>query len=333
MTELVRKSDLWMRPVSFLVLLRIVHLVAQYPNGIAPGRLDAEVKERALLSTKSGSGPARATLYHHRNALVHLGVLERNGQKLQINPDNPHGRTLLGSPDSGRLWLDPVARDAFSELVVADPACRRRFFDLFVPPELEGSYDLRQFRVLGSPVLWERLRKDSGPAEVLLRAEDGDRVSTLRSQSEIKGVLYGLRYWARDELTLVDEFFREGRGSVLYPVLPPEANPTPREVVGEILSLLDPDREWTTLSVRRLITELCEKRRRTLASLFEALRVLEQEHPRYIVLVPTSSSFATLTARSLAREEFELRSYFRDVKGRYISHLRIHNSIGRQSHV
>lgn len=124
-TELARKSDLGMRPVSFPVLLRMPHMVALFPDGIAPGKLDAEVKERALLSTRRESAPARATLYHHRNALVHPGALERHGRKLRADSDNPHVRTLLGSPSLEGPRLHPAARDAFSELVVADPDCRR----------------------------------------------------------------------------------------------------------------------------------------------------------------------------------------------------------------
>lgn len=321
-----------MRPVSFVGLLRILQLAAEYPGGLGPGDLDAQIKKRALLLTKKGSAPARATLYHHRNTLIHLGALMRHGRKLRVNSGDPHVETLLSSPILGGPQLDPGARDAFSELVLRNPDCKERFFDLFVPIRTLGSYGVRQFRSVGCPVLWGRVPRPEARAEVLLRTECKDRAVSLRSPSEVKGVLYGLRYWARDELALVDEFFREGRGSVLYPLLPPETSPSARDMVGEILAAAHWENEWATLSVRELIGELCERRRRPLKSLFDAIRVMERQYPRYVMLVPTSSSFATLTARSVAREEFELRGYYQDDKGRYISHLNIHESIGRRRH-
>lgn len=331
MTEVAQKRELWMRPVSFPALLRILRLMAEHPDGIRAGKLDAEVKDRVMLSTNKGSPPARTTLYHHRNVLVHIGALRRRKQILFVDFDNLYVKRLLNSPspDHSRLGID--ARDAFSEMVLGNRDCRELFFDLFTPSGEQGLQGMRQFRAAGSPVVWRRVPGRDGRTEVLLQAEDGSRSVSLRSPSEIKGVLYGLRYWARDELDLVDEFFREDRGSVVYPAFPPELGPTPREVVDEIFSLLNPGKEWTAFSVRELMVLLCEGRRRPLRSLFSALRVLETEFPRQVALVPTSRSFATLTATSVAREEFELRGYFRDTLGRYISHVRIHNSVRRQS--
>jgi hypothetical protein len=320
-----------MRPVSFSALLRIVHLVAEHPDGLRAGQLDAEVRYRAIVSTHKGSSPARSTLYHHRNTLVHLGTLERRKQLLRVNVDDPSVRILLDCPSPIGSQLDHVARDTFAKLVLDNQDCKELFFDLFMPSELLEAYGVLELRTSGRSMVWRRVSNDDGRTEVILQADSDDRMVTLRSPSEIKGVLYGLRYWARDELALADEFFREGRGSVLYPLLPPEESPSAYEVVGEILHLARWKNEWAMLSVRDLIVELCEKRRRPLKNLFDAIEVLEREYLRYVVLVPTSSSFATLTARSVAREEFELRGYFRDAAGRYISHLRIHNSIRRRS--
>lgn len=279
---------------------------------------------------KGGSSPSRTTLYHHRNALIHLGVIKRSGRFLFANLDNPYAKALLSNPSPEGARLDAVSRETFSELVLANPDCENRFFNLFMPCGSGKKYGTQQFRAYACPVTWRRVQNDER-SEVLMRASATPDLLRLQSPSEIKGILYGLRYWARDELTLVDEFFREDRGSVMYPVHPPENNPSPDEVVDEIFALIQAGVEWTILSIRELIVELCERRKRTLDSLFAALSVLEREYSRQVVLVSTSRSFATLTAASVAREEFELRGYFKDAAGRYISHLRIHESVRRRS--
>lgn len=332
MTELVQKNEPWMRPVSFSALLGILHLIAEYPSGVRAGKLDAEIKERDIVPTKEGSSPARTTLYHHRNTLVHLGVIRRSERLLFANLDNPRVKELLSNSNPEGSCLDTVSRNIFTELVLGNTDCKDRFFDLFMPPVLREQYGTQQFRAFACPVTWRRVR-DNGSNEVMMSSSANTDTLKLRSPSEIKGILYGLRYWARDELKLVDEFFREDRGSVMYPVRPPENNPSPHDVVDEIFALIKTGEEWTILSVQELIVELCEKRKRTLDSLFAALKVLESEYSRQVMLVSTSRSFATLTAASVAREEFELRGYFKDKTGRYISHLRIHNSVRRQSDV
>jgi hypothetical protein len=45
------------------------------------------------------------------------------------------------------------------------------------------------------------------------------------------------------------------------------------------------------------------------------------------VLIPTSPRAATLTARTAARQDYELRGLHRDEQGRYISHVRIHHRL------
>ena len=88
-------------------------------------------------------------------------------------------------------------------------------------------------------MVWERVRLSEGTKVVVLRAgKNGgrERELTLRSPSEIKSVLYGLRYWARDELKLVDEFFREDTGNILYPISLADESDAIDEMIREILS-------------------------------------------------------------------------------------------------
>lgn len=321
-----------MRPVSFLALLRILLLVSHHPGGLRAGELDNAILTGELLATKKGSSPARTTLYHHRNTLEHLGALKRHNRFLKANTEDPNVRVLLECQYPTDTQLDATPRDAFSELVLSNEDCREQFFDLFMPSSV-GSYSVSYFRASGHPIVWHREYEMDQGSEVLLQAEGTDRRVTLRSSSEIKGILYGLRYWARDELKLVDESFRENRSSVIYPIFSPENAPSPQQVLDEIFALLDSQHDWTILSIRDLIVQCCERRRRPLQVLFAALRLLETKYAKRTVFIPTSRSFATLTARSLAREEFELRGYYRDNKGRYISHIRIHESVRRSCNV
>jgi hypothetical protein len=154
-----------------------------------------------------------------------------------------------------------------------------------------------------------------------------ESIINFKSASEINAVLYGLRYWARDELQLIDEFFRNSRGSIMYPLLIEHSAETISEIVDEVISLCCDD-EWTTLSVLDMIEFLGEQRRRPVGLVLEALRKMAAQHSGHVVLIPTSRTFAALTAGlNKQRQELNLRSYLRDFHGRYISHIRIHKSI------
>ncbi len=237
---------------------------------------------------------------------------------------------LLEHTGDNQGVLAPEARDALASLVLRNSDCRKHFFDLFMPPSVDD-YTVDMFRNYGRPVAWSRRQRD-GETVVELRDAEGIRTLPLRSPSEIKAVLYGIRYWARDELGLVDESYREHTGCILYPILAESTGAT-IEIVDYILSLTAGGDEWTTLSVQELIVQCCQKRRQPAAKLLSAIKWLVENRPGRIVLIPTSRSFATLTARSRQSEEFELRGYFRDTQGRYISHVRLHNSIRRPDHV
>lgn len=319
-----KTTGLWMRPLSFAGLHRILRTVAEYPAGLAASEIDAAIRKRRLYLTQRGSVPKRTTLYHCRNTLLRLQALIRRGKRLVVNEAHPGVGTLLRvGPPSADL-LEPDAREAFAGLVLANPDCKRHFFDLFLPTA--ATYGAEEFRKQGCSVAW-RNQRERGRKCVVIEALDGWPSIVLRSPSEVKSILYGVRYWARDQLMLVDEFYHEGAGVVMYPILTPGDHSSVRQVVEEIVALLSPDTDWTTLSIRDLIVHCCQQARRPLTDLFNAIKWLTNEFPGYVGLIPTSRSMATLTARSIQREDLELRSYFRDAQGRFASHIRVHSHV------
>ncbi len=317
-------SEFWMRPVSFAGLHRILHILAEYPHGLRSGELDSEIRQRRAYLTRSRSAPKRTTLYHCRNTLLRIGALRTREKRLTVNIGAALVVALLAQPPPREDSLTPAACDLFAQLVLSNRHCRRHFFDLFMRGNKR--YAVEGFRTKGQSVTWciERLNDSR---HVSLAGVHGWPSVTLRSSSEVKSILYGVRYWARDQLRLVDEFFREGAGVVMYPILAPGLESSAREVAQEIIGLIDPSEEWTRISMRELAAHCCEGGRRPLRDLFGGLRRLGSDFPGQVVLVATSRSFAALTARSQQAEELHLRSYFRDPRGRYISHVRLHRSV------
>lgn len=50
-------TSLWMRSISFAGLLRILHLIAEYPDGLTVNKLNAEIRKRkAYLIEPAASG-------------------------------------------------------------------------------------------------------------------------------------------------------------------------------------------------------------------------------------------------------------------------------------
>jgi hypothetical protein len=312
-----------MRPISFVSLYNILRLPA-VANMITAKELDAAILHSDVLRTRAGGVPSRTTLYHYRNSMLRLGILVRRDRWLQINSTAPSVAVLLFGPDDRLTELTPAARQALASLVIANLDCRRAFFDLFMPV---SAYRLGEFKRTGLAVYWRRSPTDAGSTVVLQRQSLQGRLE-LRSPNEIKGVLYGIRYWARDELRLIDEYYREDRGAVMYPIDVDSAGRDSQVIASEVLELLDgPNDNWTTLAVAHLIEVCCEQRHRPVTLLFRALRNLASSFPDRLLLIPTSMALAVMGARSRQREDFVLRSYFQDSLGRFISHVRLHNSL------
>lgn len=315
--------DDWMRPLSFAGLLRVVKAVAAHHGGLRAGELNSLVNEQRIYLTREGKPLAPTPLYHLRRALLHLGALTREGAYLQVNYSDPQVRALLDQapPEGGNLTQE--AKTAWANLVLRNPSARARFFDLFMPQV--AHYDTQQFRSHGRPVVWRR--DDPEQPDVRLTGAEPEQALQLSSALDFQSILYGVRYWARDELGLIDEFFRPGVGSIMYPITQAGDGHSPAEVARDIPQRSDPASDWTLLSLQELATICCEQRRRPLADLHATISWLARTHAGWVVLLPTSPRAATLTARSATREDYELRGLHRDDQGRYISHLRIHHKL------
>ncbi len=328
----MRQDQYWMRAISFAGLHRILRAVATFPNGLKASEINELVRENNLLLIRRRLGPAPTTLYHYRNTLLHLRALRRDGRMLRINDADPDVCQLLrqSAPANADHFLSDSARDRFAALVLKNEQCRSLFFDLFMPLGA-SSYSVTSFCQNGFPVKWARECSSEGK-EIVFQNDTTGRTARCTSPVSVAAILYGVRYWARDELRLIDEYcLKADNGVIMFPVS--RSRPSAvrgdcsvRQTVRFLLSLRNSG-EWTSFSVLDLISRLCEARRQPIRVLFDAIDWLLREWPNHIVLIPTSRALATLTAPSAQRETLELRRYYRASNGPYISHIRIHKDI------
>ena len=132
----IRPSKYWMRSVSFAGLHRILRLVAESPlAALRASEIDSMVRERGMVNTIRGTGPARTTVYHYRNTLLQLRVLRRAGRTLRINREDADVRALVHIPcaEPSSRQLPAAAQDHFASLLLRNHQCRSLFFDLFMP--------------------------------------------------------------------------------------------------------------------------------------------------------------------------------------------------------
>ncbi len=327
-----RPNDYWMRAVSFAGLHRILKAVADSPNGLTAGAINGLVRDNDISLTRRSSAPAPTTLYHYRNTLLRLCAIKRDGRMLRANEDDPYVSQLLRqpTPENGVQSISDAARDPFAALVLNNEQCKSLFFDVFMPLET-SSYSVSDFRNSGLPVKWTR-EHPALSREVLFLNNTTGRTIRFSSPAGESAVLYGVRYWARDELQLIDEYGkRSDGGTIMFPVSQAGAcsttlDPTVLQTVRILLSLRTPG-EWTLFSVADLIARCCESRRRPIRVLFDAIDWLRREWPGHIAMIPTSRALATLTATSPQRDALELRRYYKASNGPYISHIRIHRDI------
>lgn len=310
-----KTSQLWMRSIDFKGLLNIIHLIDKHPEGITPMNLNREILKNNTYMLKSGQKPSLTTLYHCRNTLLKLKALTKNNGRIKLNSENNYVQILLKQRE-----LNNDSKNAFAELILRNEDSKKNFFDFFM---LDNKvYGVKEFREEGNSVTWKLLPGEPKHRQFIMEGEH--RKITLEGPKNFNSIIYGVRYWAL-QLELIDEFFKLDRGSIMYPILMRDNEVD--EIKIEILSMLDKEKEWTQFSILDLEVELCEKKRRHKKSLFKAIKKISSNHWDKIYLIATSRSFATITASSIQRENMELKGYFKDAQGRWISHIRIHKSI------
>ena len=328
----ILESDYWMRSVSFVALHRILKLVAAFPGGLRPGHLNHLIKTTSAISTRRSTDPAPTTLYHHRNTLLKLNALLRTGSYLSINLDEPAVLRLLDESTPIQLGqpLTNTAKSSFADLVLRNSQCRSIFFDLFAT--FDGSEDNPElaFRRTGLPVRWARRRTSAG-SEVMFSSCVRSHGASYASHNCINATLYGLRYWAKDELSLIDEFTdRSGSSAILFPLRCARAISSDRASVAcmirHILTLRT-NEEWTILSIAALIRRCCIRRREPIRILYRAVDRIAYSWPNHIIFVYTSHGIATLGSKSQQSANLALRRYYKPRKGPYVSHIRLHKDI------
>ncbi len=317
---------LWMRgSVSFVSLRELIAYIAQHPKGVRSKEMEVWAREKARLRTQTGKLVSKTTIYHYRNTLRHLGILSVANGRYQIARERPLVSELLEAIRPGTPELSPQERELFAQFVVQNPACRKHLFDLFMPEGVNG-YNLVAFLEKGRPVVWRRVEIENERVEELYNVEHPEKRYWIRTEDERQAVLYGVRYWARNELGFIEEIFLEGTGGFMFPVYPNGPVPDPR-ILDALQGTISSQEEWTLFSVRKVAATWGPQYRIPLNRLYVTLEWVYRRFPQYVVLIPTSESFATITAISHQAEKYHLRGYFQDEKGRYISHMRVHRKL------
>lgn len=319
----------WMRSVRFAGLQKIMHVVAEHQEGIRAGELNQVILAKDIYRTGRGS-PAKSTLYHCRNTLLNLGIVERRKLMLSVASNNPIVKRLLDAPLLEHNSLSPHAREAFADLVLRNSDCFQHFFRLFVSDD--APVGLERFRVNAKPVVWAQATHGRATRTIELRSVARQQTALLDFPVAIRSILYGVRYWARDELQIIDEFFETGRGSVMYPVRTGASIQDADALMLKVLDVPPDPGDWTTVSVNTLLRLFCEQWGYRVSALFDAIRTTIATHPAHVALIPTIPNVAAISATSHNREVFELRGYFTDTHGRLISHIRFHNTLRGLKH-
>ena len=328
-------GGLWMRAVSFAGLHRVLTAVGAAPNGLRAKDINDLVLEQKITLTRRVSQPKPTTLYHYRNTLLRLHALKRHGQRLRANVNNPNVRALLleDAPANDDQSLSEAAREHFAALVLSNDHCRMLFFDLFLPSD-KNTASVSDFREHGDPISWTREMPSRYSAVIFENTKTGRKVRHL--SESVPAILYGLRYWARNELSLVDEYNnRADNSTIMFPISNPSSSPEAHNsaVLHAVHFMLDQRtfREWTLFSIAGLIGDYCQTHRQPRAVLFDAIDWLSREWPHHIILIPTSLSLATLSATSPQQRRLVLRRYYKRSHGPYISHIRVHKDIPNNS--
>lgn len=330
-------SRFWMQRVSFVGLHRLFLVLAGRPEGLRP-------LEWTRLAVAAGLRPPRrpyrrraeysaTTLFHYRNTLLRLGAVRRDGKVLRVREGDSVVDSLREAPlaagEAGGLRAS--AREAYARLVLRNRDCAESLLGLFAPPGRDGPPRWDSWGE-GFPVRWHRDDTADGRPEVVFRNLETGATLRYDSHRGIRAVLYGLRYWAKTELGLLDEYGELGGfGTILFPVAPASASTvgdSAESVLDDLLAQCSGFRnDWVTLSVSDLVTRLCRDRRRPIRALDGAIELLTRRWPGHTDLIATSPALATLTSPNRQADALKLRCYYKSTGGPYISHIGVHRAV------
>ena len=328
-----------MRRLSFAKLHWMLSAVADSKKTLRASELDRLIVSSGILrGRKNDQAPSRSTLYHYRTTLLRLGALKKHNDHIYVNDDNPVVSSLVSESHSPTISsrLSTTAKDLFAALVLGNEDCMSIFFDIFMP-SMSPIATVAAFRQHATPVRYISLQSNDGVRPILTnQVTTRTRELPLCSKKgpPVQAVLYGLRYWARDELDLIDEYRRLSDGALnMFPLREPTSSPHADFDVLQMANYIlakHRSREWTLYSVYDLILDCCQSLRRPVSLLFSAIDTLVDAAPNDIVLIPTSRSFATMQTPAFPEaERMELRRYYRyrRARGPYVSHLRVHRRV------
>ena len=312
----------WMRSVSFTGLLRMLKAIAQHPDGLRSGEINTIILSKNIRITRRNIKPSKTTIYHYRHTLLQLKAINREGARYCANHTDNEIAKLIKQPEGSKL--NETARNIFINLVMRNAECIELFFSMFMPDGVEQS-SIESFRRHGKSVVWHRA---SAPETgvVFKKIADNREMLSCDSPAKINAVLYGLRYWARDELAIIDEYSHPQKGVIMFPL-----NSGIRGEEAFLNGIKKPEaiysesNQWTTFSILDLIKTCCEGQKQPVSTLHKSIEHLCREWPGHIYLIPTPIRLATLTAKNRKQEELDLRNFYRDQSGGYISHIRIHS--------
>ena len=319
-------KSLWMRSVDFLALKELILYVSASPDGLKAGELDEKMRTGEF-SIRFGQTkkPSRSTLFHQRNILKHLGVLELKEGLYKINKQNSDAQRLVRVTDCDFSRLSFLERDVFVRLIVNQTDCQRVFFSLF--DTLPTSFDT--LIKSGSKVTWSGNPKHPEITPVELKNfTDPEKYRLLKTPDEVNAVFYGIRHWCRNELGFLEEIFLEDNGGIGVMYLTCLHEEKSDTALKKLFSgLISPSNEWTTITIRNFIFDNAPKIGITLERLFKSILAIQKEQYADVVLIPTSASFAHAGATLKSQADYQLRGYMRDERGRYISHIRFHREL------
>ena len=321
-----------MRTVSFAGLHRMLIAIANSRRGLTATEVTQLVRDQRLTLTHHRAQPARTTIFHYRNTILQLGIVKRSGRFYQPNTDRQTVRNLLEIPPPGNAddVITDSARYEFASMVLTHPDCRALFFDLFLPcgKDIKTVSDFTDY---ATPVTWYRTKANKIQQLVYCNASTGRSFTTSLSVAK-PAILYGLRYWARDQLKIIDEYIPgPANRTLMFPVTLPNCSTAAMThlilKIAATITRVDFTGDWIQSSISDLIEICCVKQRASRSLLYQTIDWMLTKWPHHIVLIPTSESIATLQVTSPNHASLLLRKYYKRQHNPYISHIRIHRDL------
>ena len=219
MAEITNKT-LWMRPVEWDIILKLLEIVARQDGKLRPIELEnIALTEGVFKSKTTGASLAHSPRFYYRKALEHLGFVNNISGRYFVSQNS-----IISGLISNGTDIDDSKKRTIAELIVANEDCKEHFVSLFA---LDGEYTIGALQSKSAYVIAKSYSSEHKTTlakrtlkPIMLTSPLLDKDISVDTPDRIHAIFWGIRRWLLDVEAIDEIITSPKKGRIIYFVNP-----------------------------------------------------------------------------------------------------------------